>query len=203
MAESITLKPKFIVAYALTILLAIAALAILAYYNYIGEISADYFSLFSMGIFILAVIALLAVFLKYLALTYTISDHEVILSEGIITKTVRTVPIKKIDNISVKRGIRDLLMMTGSIHVDTPGGPGAEIVMNHVDSGRLHEIESKLKHLIGKEAHPPQPPAEPERAPPAPAPEEKAYEVPAEEFRPSRKPKKKEPEKPAKKGKRK
>jgi len=179
MAEQIILKPKFIVVYILIILAAIVLLAALAYYNYTGDVSASYFSIFSFGVIVLAALALLAVFLKYLALTYKISEHEVIFSEGIITRTTRTIPVKKIDNITIKRDIRDLILTTGSVSIETPAGPGPEIVMKFVDSGRLEEVEKRLKQLIGKEAKPP------EQKQPG-----EAYEKPAEEKKPKKKPKK-------------
>jgi len=183
------LKPKFNILYILIALLTIAVLAILAYFNYTGDISASYFSIFSIGIIILGVVAIVATFFKYLALTYKISDTEVILSEGIITKSVRTVPMKKIDNISIKRDVRDLILTTGSIHIDTPAGGGAvEIIMKFVDAGKLDEIESRLKQLMGKTTPTA---AEPPKLEEPPELEEEAEEEPAEE--------EKEEEKPAKK----
>ena len=185
MAEQITLKPKFTVAYALIIAIAIILMALLAYFNFTGSelFAAEYFSLFSIGVIILAILALLIAFLRYLALTYKITEHEVILSEGLITKSVRTVPIKKIDNISVKRSIRDLLMMTGSVHIDTPGGPAAEIIMRYVDADKLDLIERTLKELMGKAPH--------HEEHVHPDHEEKAHEEPAEGEKPAKKPPKK------------
>ncbi len=185
MAEPIILKPKFTVLYAIIIVIAILALALLAYMDFTGDVTGDYFLLFSIGIIALAVLGLLAYFFKYLAISYRITDSEVIMSEGIITKTTRVVPTHKIDNISIKRDISDLIMMTGSVLIDTPAGAGAtEITMKRIDSGKLGKIESRLRQIIHKELPAEEHPARAEH-------EEKAYEEPAEERKPARKPKRK------------
>lgn len=186
MAEPIVLKPKFTVLYAIIIALAIIALAILAYFNFTGDVTGDYFLLFSIGIVALAVLALLAYFLKYLAVSYRVTDREIVMSEGIITKTTRVVPTHKIDNISVKRDIQDLILMTGSIHVDTPAGAGAtEIIMRRIDSAKLDQVGDMIRKIIHKESH--------EHGPEERAhaePEEKAWEEPAKEYKPAKKKKK-------------
>ena len=184
MAEPIILKPKFTVLYAIIIVIAIVALAFLSYMEFTGDVTGDYFLLFSIGIIALAVLGLLAYFFKYLAISYRITDSEVIMSEGIITKTTRVVPTHKIDNISIKRDISDLVMMTGSVLIDTPAGAGAtEITMRRIDSSKLDAIESRLRQIIHKE----RPAEEPART----QPEKKAYEEPAEEYKPEKRPKKK------------
>ncbi len=175
----ISLKPKYTVQYAIIAVVAVLLLIVLFYYNYTESISTDMFGMLSAGVIILAVLALLATFLKYLAISYTVTDREVVMSEGIITKTMRVVPVQKIDNISVKRGIQDLVLMTGSVLIDTPAGGGAvEISMKRIDAARLDEVSNAIRGLIKKEA--PKTEAKPAPAPKQ-EPEEKAEDAPAEE----------------------
>lgn len=179
----ILLKPKYTVLYLLIVAAAIIALAVLFYYNYNGSISSDTSNLLSMGIIILAFLALIATFLKYLAVNYRITDHDVTMSEGIITRTTRVVPVSKIDNTSVSRDVMDLILMTGSMRIDTPAGGGAvEIAIRRVDAGKVAEASDIIRGLMHAVHHKDEPK-------PAPKQGEKAEDVPAAE-KPAKKKKK-------------
>lgn len=168
MVESITLKPKFTVVYALIIIVTLILLAAAAYLNWTRQMPDGLFTLMVFGVLILAVLALLATFLRYLSLTYIVSEQNIVTNEGIITKSVRTVPIKKIDNVTVRRTLYDLILGTGSILIETPAGPGPEITMHYIDASKLYSVKSMIMDLIGKgEAPPPPPPARPAEVPAA------------------------------------
>jgi len=170
-------KPKYTVLYIVIVAVAVLVLAALFYYQYTGDIAGDMYGMLSLGIVILAVLGVIATFLKYIAITYRVTDREVVVTEGIVTKTTRVVPVHKIDNISVKRDISDMILTTGSIHIDTPAGGGAvEIVMKRVDAAKLDEVGDAIRKLMRKE----QPKAEPAPAP-AREPEPVAEEAPAVE----------------------
>lgn len=193
MVEEVTLKPKFTVLYILIILAAIVALAVIAYLDYAGELNGEVLGLnlpstFFFGVLFLSFVLLLAAFLKFVATTYIVSEKEVIAIEGLVTRTKKSVPLSKIDNLTVRRSVRDLIMGTGTIHVDTPGGPGMALDMYYIDAGKLDSVESLLKDLTRAktEAHV-EGKLEAKEAKAAPT-EEAAADVPAQE-----KPAKKKP----------
>ena len=164
--EEFAFKPKFTFLYVVIIIISILILGVVFYYYQIaGEMSALMFDALTVGIILLAILGLIATFLKYIAINYNITEHEVIMREGIITKTKRSVPFSKIDNITIRRSIRDIVLDTGTIHIDTPGGPGNAIEMHFIDSGKLAKIEELIKGKMrgGEERHehggPAKPPA--------------------------------------------
>ena len=153
--EDFTFKPKYTFLYAIIVIAAILLLGFVFYYGMTGELSAIMFDALIIGILLLTTLGLIASFLKYLAINYYVTDHEVILREGIITKTKRSVPFSKIDNITIRRSIRDMILDTGTIHIDTPGGPGNAIDMHFIDAGKLIKIEELIKGKMrsGEERH--------------------------------------------------
>ena len=175
MAEEVTIKPKFTVAYIAIVLATIIALGLVAYWNFTGDLRSDFFTIFFFGIMVLSVIALLSVFLKFVATTYRVTDKEVISIEGLVTKTKRSVPFTKIDNLTVRSTVKDMVMGTASIYIDTPAGHGAEIAMHYIDSGKIGSLETMLKDLMQSK----KPTEEVKEALHAEEPE--AEEIPAEE----------------------
>ena len=153
--EELAFKPKYTFLYILIAAVAIVLLAVVFYYGMTGGISAIMFDALMIGIILLGILGLIATFLKYLAVNYSITEHEVIMREGIITKTKRSVPFSKIDNITIRRSIRDIILDTGTVHIDTPGGPGNAIEMHFVDAGKLVKIEEIIKGKMrsGEERH--------------------------------------------------
>jgi putative membrane protein len=178
MVEEITLKPKFIVLYILVAIVAIIMLGLLAYLYYAGEILPEFFTVFFFGIVILALIAFLAIFLKYLSTTYKITEKEIISIEGLITQTKRSVPFSKIDNVTIHRGLLDLILQTGSIYIDTPGGPGIPIIMYWIDAEKLSSLDELIRKLMEQEMSKKE----------AKEAEERAVEKPAKEKPAKRKP---------------
>jgi|GEM_PF-3330819 len=152
MVEEITLKPKFVVLYILVAFVAIVLLGVLAYLYYEREILPEFFTVFFFGIIILSLVTFLAIFLKYLSTTYKITEKEIIATEGLITQTKRSVPFSKIDNVTIHRGILDLILQTGSIYIDTPGGPGIPIIMYWIDADRLNALDELIRKLMEQES---------------------------------------------------
>lgn len=60
----------------------------------------------------------------YQSLHYEIHEDEVIMHVGVITKTVKHVPIRTITNLKVKRGPFDRLFNLGTIDIQTAGRSG-------------------------------------------------------------------------------
>jgi len=159
MAEQIVIRPRFVILYVFIIAAALLAALALGFADVAGLILLPLTLLglaaLYAGIAVLAGLAIIAVFLKYLATTYIITDHEVIAIEGLVTKTRRSVPFTKIDNITVRQGLRDYVLHTASLKIDTPGGPGPEICMKFIDSSQVHWLEAHLKEQISHARAPP------------------------------------------------
>ena len=80
-----------------------------------------YVGLFMLGNAIWLAIAFLLIPPYYRSISYELTDEEVRVRKGIVTKTVQTVPYRNITNVEVKRGPLDRLLGIGGIHAQTAG----------------------------------------------------------------------------------
>jgi membrane protein YdbS with pleckstrin-like domain len=68
--------------------------------------------------------ALLVIPPYYRSLQYEIHDDEVIMRAGVITKTVKHVPLRTVTNLEVKQGPFDRLFGIGTLNIQTAGMGG-------------------------------------------------------------------------------
>jgi putative membrane protein len=144
MAESHTLRPDFRRAYILigALLLAGAVLSLVIYFG-------TDFGLFAAAPFLLIALFSAAV-VAYILITtasysYEMGSEELVMNQGILNKTSRSVPVSNIDNVTVNRTMLDRILGVGDICIDTPGGTGYELVLKHVEAGMLKEVVDELK----------------------------------------------------------
>jgi membrane protein YdbS with pleckstrin-like domain len=143
----VVLRQRFLIAYIL--IAAFTAIALLLIGS--AEVSGAFRDDMDMGIYVsagilvLAVTMVLALFLKYLANVLIITSKEVQQTQGLITKTTRSIPYQKIDNIVIRRSMLDLILQTASIELETPASPGPEIVMRFLPSNAIYDIQKMIK----------------------------------------------------------
>lgn len=70
-------------------------------------------------------VAILILF-YYQSIHYEIGDEELVVRRGLLTKSVKMVPIRAVTNISLRRGLFDRLLGIGSIKVETAGQMGSD-----------------------------------------------------------------------------
>ena len=88
----------------------------------------------------------------YRSVEYELGDEEVVVRQGIITKTIKTVPYRTVTNIEVKRGLLDRWLGIGGIAVHTAGYSaqgGPEVKLSGLkDYERVHsEIFAALRRF--------------------------------------------------------
>ena len=66
------------------------------------------------------------ILLYYRSIHYEIGDEMLVVRRGLLTKSVKMVPIRAITNISLRRGPLDRLLGLGSIKVETAGQMGSD-----------------------------------------------------------------------------
>ena len=57
----------------------------------------------------------------YRPIHYTLGERELAVRQGLLTRTVKTVPYDKVTNVELKRGIWDRLLGLGTLLVHTAG----------------------------------------------------------------------------------
>jgi len=99
-----------------------------------------------------------AVFLVGVAVTaastrltaYEISDDEVLVRHGILSREEKIIPFDKIDNISMKRTLRDTLLGLANVYIDTPASPEYEIIMRNLPLGDAKAVVETLRESAVK-----------------------------------------------------
>ena len=74
-----------------------------------------------LGLIVLSLLGLLSIYLYYHSIWYQVTDTEVIVHKGVITRTEKIVPFRTVTNIEIKRGPFDRLYGIGSVKVHTAG----------------------------------------------------------------------------------
>jgi hypothetical protein len=80
--------------------------------------------------------ALLIIPPYYRSLQYEIHDDEVIVRAGVITKTVKHVPLRTVTNLEVKQGPFDRLFGIGTLNIQTAGMGGTSAAEESLGSLR-------------------------------------------------------------------
>jgi membrane protein YdbS with pleckstrin-like domain len=87
----------------------------------IPELGWTYVALFLLGNGIWMLIVHILLPLYYRSISYEMTDEEVIVRKGIITKTENIVPYRTVTNVSVKRGPIDRILNMGTLEIHTAG----------------------------------------------------------------------------------
>jgi len=92
-----------------------------AFLALIPELGLAYLAWFivAMLLWILPTLALLVPY--YRSIHYTLSEDELVVRQGIITKSEKMIPYSKITNVELKRGPFDRLLGIGTLQVHTAG----------------------------------------------------------------------------------
>ncbi|MDD5317794.1 MAG: PH domain-containing protein [Candidatus ainarchaeum sp.] len=151
--KAIVLRQHFAVAYLLILVGTLVLLAASTYLTYEGGLNQSLQLIVPACIIILALTASIALFIRHQATYYTLTEREVMATEGIITKSVRSVPYEKIDNITQIRSLADRILQTGSLEIDTPGHEEPEILMRYLPFHTIDDIAQMCKcRMEGKES---------------------------------------------------
>jgi membrane protein YdbS with pleckstrin-like domain len=109
--------------------------------------------------------------LYYKSIRYEIHTDEIIVSMGIITKTVKHVPFRTVTNLTVTRGPIDRLFGIGSLSIQTAGSGSVipeEKLVGLSDTQEVYEyVANELRHF--RNAIPPTQAGEEKRTPPSTA----------------------------------
>jgi putative membrane protein len=117
---------------------------------------ADAVTWFNLSVAILygiVVLPWIAVF--YIRFRYWITDREVIIHSGVLTRRRRNIPIERIQNIDIEQGLLSRMLGTAKVAIYTAGGSQAEGVLEFVLLSDAQDIRSvireKQKDLVEEE----------------------------------------------------
>lgn len=88
----------------------------------------------------LGAIALIPAFFRYFTVRYAIHEGSFILRGGLVFRQTRTIPLERIQNINLKRGMLHQIFRVATLQIETASGAGAEAelaVVGNVEAARL------------------------------------------------------------------
>lgn len=90
-----------------------------------------------------ALFALPLIILQYVRFRYWITEKEVVIRSGVITRQHRNIPIERIQNIEIEQSVLPRLFGTAKVKIETAGSTSAEGVLEYValeEAQRIREI---------------------------------------------------------------
>lgn len=125
------------------ILLGVAELILLGvvvYFTY----NVPGFAWYYQGTLILSVILFSRSYLNYILTRYTANPLQLVVEQGLLVRTKRSIPMNRITNFELIIPIHKRIVGLADLHVDTAGGSGVELKMNNLEA----EVAASFKRYI-------------------------------------------------------
>lgn len=99
-----------------------------------------------LGALVLLIISVIIAYLSYLKFTFFLDEtkQEFIVNEGILNRTLLTIPLEKIQQININQSFLQKLVGVYSLQIDTAGNDGKEVSIKAIE----HQIALALKERL-------------------------------------------------------
>lgn len=132
--EIFTIRPTLLfvkIGYALAI---ISAFLLVALFSYFTEIPAWIPVILGLSLLLIP----LYYHLRKKLVRYTLTDAKIEIDEGFISHTTRNVPLRTIQDVTVKATVLQRLLGFGDLIIENAGEKESEIVLKNINSPRKH-----------------------------------------------------------------
>lgn len=102
----------------------------------------------------IAAVALFAYWLSWRRFRYGLGPHELVIESGILTRTRRSIPFDRIQDIDIERGPLQRLFGLAKVHIETGGGAGEEGVIDSVTVVQADALRAAVRAGRSGEAGP-------------------------------------------------
>lgn len=92
--------------------------------------------------------------LYYLRFRYWISDEEITIHSGVLTRRRRNIPVDRIQNIEIERPLLPRMFGTAKVAVYTAGSSNAEGVLEYVSVDEAKSIKRIVRRIQAREEEP-------------------------------------------------
>ncbi|MFM9873716.1 MAG: PH domain-containing protein [Fimbriimonadaceae bacterium] len=99
------------------------------------------YELFAAG---LGVLVIVPAILRYYSYGYSVTDGKLLVKSGIFRKSLRTIPLDRIQNINLKRQWLHRLLGLVELEIETAAGAQAEATINALNEEQAHILKSQL-----------------------------------------------------------
>lgn len=79
-------------------------------------------------------------------LRYTLTDAKIEIDEGFLSQTTRNIPLRNIQDVTVKTTLFQRLLGFGDVVIDNAGGEGGTTILNNIPEPRKH-MDMLLREL--------------------------------------------------------
>lgn len=104
----------------------------------------DIWSLLLVGV-ALALVAALANWLQWRAFTYRFDADELLIAEGVFSKSRRSIPLSRIQDVSVEQQALQRLFGLATVKLETGGGKANEGMLDSVSLDEAHRLRDLLR----------------------------------------------------------
>lgn len=104
---------------------------------------AIYFVIFA----ILTLISVPAIILRWYYFNYTLTDNEIIINSGVLSKQTRHIPYSKIHNVNTTQNFLQKIFRIASVKIETAGDSATEGVLNYLSVENSEVIKQQLNQL--------------------------------------------------------
>lgn len=92
-------------------------------------------------------VTLFFVWLGWRRFTYTIAEHELVIERGVLHRTRRSIPLARIQDVSIERKPLARLFGLAEVRVETGGGEKDEAVLDSVSVAEAQRLRATLRGL--------------------------------------------------------
>lgn len=103
-----------------------------------------------LGLYIILSLAWLwLVFKSYAYLGYALREHDILIREGILFKSLIAVPYNRVQHCEIYQGALSRFLGLATISIHTAGGSGSELSIDGID----HDIAHHVRQLISSKTN--------------------------------------------------
>ncbi len=82
---------------------------------------------------------------------YTLTDSNIVMDTGLISRTTQSIPLTRVQDVTVRATVSQRMLGLGDIVVDNSGSDGESLIFKNVDSPRKYADQLlKQVRLLGK-----------------------------------------------------
>lgn len=98
----------------------------------------------------IGLLAFVPAILRYIALKYRIADGVFTLHSGLMFRQTRTIPLERIQNVSLKRTLLQRLLGVSTVQIETASGTGVEAELTAVGAADARALVDELRNVTSQ-----------------------------------------------------
>ncbi|WP_435333335.1 PH domain-containing protein [Haloarchaeobius sp. TZWWS8] len=84
-------------------------------------------------------------YLSYTRFGYELTENTLDVASGVIRRTEREIPIRRIQNVDVQQNVLHQLFAVAVVRIETAGGGGTEAVLSVVSEGEAERLQAEIR----------------------------------------------------------